>query len=377
MCLRAKANSAHAEDLETYIPEVVSTLEGGGRRGYRVGSEEAAGGQLIPTDPTAVDMRNGEMNGEVSHSLQAQHPSPNSVPHVMIPEVTHPVTSKWAKGTGGPAGDEAQNLVPTEMRLYRSSPEFGQGADLVVRGMDSDEPHPTLTSNAGQYIGDRGVLVVDEATAYDDLNQSVTGDVTHTLRVNDPYGRILFDSSDDSPPPSAVFIKAQRAHDPDDCERWEDADSSLTLDASGLAARTATAVIAPTLTAANDPSRPPQSTEVTAQVQAVLEAHSIAVRGRDDGQEWELGDPGVGNALRAGDGGSSRGNWALTPQMAVRRLTPTECERLQGFADGWTEGRSDSARYRLLGNAVCVSVSRWIAARVVGVDRVLPVVPPR
>lgn len=51
------------------------------------------------------------------------------------------------------------------------------------------------------------------------------------------------------------------------------------------------------------------------------------------------------------------------PGMQVRRLTPTECERLQGFPDGWTEGFSDSTRYKMLGNAVCVNVSEWIARR--------------
>lgn len=49
--------------------------------------------------------------------------------------------------------------------------------------------------------------------------------------------------------------------------------------------------------------------------------------------------------------------------MQVRRLTPTECERLQGFPDGWTQGFSDSTRYKMLGNAVCVNVSEWIAKR--------------
>jgi len=49
--------------------------------------------------------------------------------------------------------------------------------------------------------------------------------------------------------------------------------------------------------------------------------------------------------------------------VGVRRLTPTECERLQGFPDGWTFG-SDSTRYRQLGNAVAVPVIRWIARRI-------------
>jgi DNA (cytosine-5)-methyltransferase 1 len=40
----------------------------------------------------------------------------------------------------------------------------------------------------------------------------------------------------------------------------------------------------------------------------------------------------------------------------IRRLTPLECERLQGFPDGWTEGISDTQRYKCLGNAVTVNV---------------------
>ena len=40
----------------------------------------------------------------------------------------------------------------------------------------------------------------------------------------------------------------------------------------------------------------------------------------------------------------------------IRRLTPIECERLQGFPDGWTEGLSDTQRYKCLGNAVTTNV---------------------
>jgi DNA (cytosine-5)-methyltransferase 1 len=50
----------------------------------------------------------------------------------------------------------------------------------------------------------------------------------------------------------------------------------------------------------------------------------------------------------------------------VRRLTPTECERLQGFPDGWTADQSDSARYKQMGNAVTVNVAEWIGKRIVG-----------
>ena len=52
----------------------------------------------------------------------------------------------------------------------------------------------------------------------------------------------------------------------------------------------------------------------------------------------------------------------------VRRLTPLECERLQGFPDNWTAGQADSHRYRQMGNAVCVPVAEWIGHRLVAVD---------
>lgn len=48
---------------------------------------------------------------------------------------------------------------------------------------------------------------------------------------------------------------------------------------------------------------------------------------------------------------------------AIRRLTPTECERLQGFPDDWTAGVSDSQRYKTLGNAVTVNVVAAIFER--------------
>ena len=53
--------------------------------------------------------------------------------------------------------------------------------------------------------------------------------------------------------------------------------------------------------------------------------------------------------------------------MAVRRLTPTECERLQGFPDGWTDilpNTPDGPRYKAIGNSMAVPVMRWIGSRI-------------
>ena len=80
--------------------------------------------------------------------------------------------------------------------------------------------------------------------------------------------------------------------------------------------------------------------------------------------------PGITGALSDGahHGGGLNGQDAysgrvLAPRGVVRRLTPKECERLQGFDDDWTAGQADSHRYRQIGNAVAVGVAYWVANR--------------
>ena len=69
--------------------------------------------------------------------------------------------------------------------------------------------------------------------------------------------------------------------------------------------------------------------------------------------------------LRAGTDVDKQG--AVLQNSMVRRLTPLECERLQGFPDHWTEGQTDGHRYKQLGNAVAVPVVSWIIERLVKV----------
>lgn len=57
----------------------------------------------------------------------------------------------------------------------------------------------------------------------------------------------------------------------------------------------------------------------------------------------------------------------------IRRLTPLECERLQGFPDGWTDidSASDNARYKALGNSMAVPVMEWLGRRIDMVDKIM------
>jgi DNA (cytosine-5)-methyltransferase 1 len=140
-------------------------------------------------------------------------------------------------------------------------------------------------------------------------------------------------------------------------------------------------------------------------------AHTVALRGRDGGATAELGGE-VATALRASTGGGDKPHVLAmplntqivtrggamgrgtgfglgsetdpgftiqaghshgvftAPAMAVRRLTPRECERLQGFPDDHTlvphrnKTAFDGPRYKALGNSMAVPVMRWIGNRI-------------
>ena len=59
-------------------------------------------------------------------------------------------------------------------------------------------------------------------------------------------------------------------------------------------------------------------------------------------------------------------SWDADCRNLIRRLTPLECERLQGYPDGWTDvpGASDSARYKALGNSVAIPCVEYLMQRV-------------
>lgn len=68
-----------------------------------------------------------------------------------------------------------------------------------------------------------------------------------------------------------------------------------------------------------------------------------------------------GGGLNGQDAYSGR---VLAPRGVVRRLTPKECERLQGFPDDHTSNQSDAQRYKQIGNAVALPVAEWIGRRI-------------
>jgi DNA (cytosine-5)-methyltransferase 1 len=87
---------------------------------------------------------------------------------------------------------------------------------------------------------------------------------------------------------------------------------------------------------------------------------------RDWGTESRI-KIGEANTLTTGEGGKAQSSQTFVHQdQRIRRLTPVECERLQGFPDGYTAGISDTQRYKCLGNAVTVPVIEYLISKLFG-----------
>lgn len=140
------------------------------------------------------------------------------------------------------------------------------------------------------------------------------------------------------------FVKAKRAQSNRDDETWEPGRPAPTLNAFDQGDARATVFI--------------------------VNSHNSTAR-KDHARESEIARAvDTTGGYTAGQGGT-----VVTRRRAsVRRLTPTECERLQGFPDGYTDilfrGKpaTDSHRYRALGNSMAVPVMAWIGRRIAAVE---------
>jgi site-specific DNA-cytosine methylase len=203
--------------------------------------------------------------------------------------ITQTLTSKMGTG-GGKTPMVAQSVN------YSFDTQFGSNAEVYedkAPPLKASQQSPSIaftTEQTPKYNEDVALTLTKgspsgggqpQAVAYDEYNDTIGGEVHHALRAGTKQS-------------TGVMIGES--------------------------------VVAPSLTASNDPSRSPQSAEITQQVTAIHQA-----------------------------------------TMAVRRLTPLECERLMGWPDGWTATKadgtpqSDTHRYKQCGNGVASPVAQWIA----------------
>ena len=234
-------------------------------------------------------------------------------------ECSDTVTSKWAKGSGGPSGDECGLFVAH--KVYETHP-----ADSRVKEMG--DVCQTVTSRWG--TGGGNVPLVQAYSLREDAkanNFSATPlHVTPALQALRPS--VQSHHAQTFVVDRAAFNQGTNAlYEP----RIEESDTMSTLVAKG-----------------------PHAV-----------AQSFNVNARPDEMKLETE---VSGTL------TSSQNSGLLKNMAVRRLTPVECERLQGFPDDYTRipwGKGDtpdSHRYKAMGNSMAVPCMQWIGKRIQEVE---------
>lgn len=198
------------------------------------------------------------------------------------------MTSQWAKGSGGPAGDEVQNLIASTMTTSE-----GGGRS---RFQDDNLVSHSLTAEGA------------------DASEDGTGRGTPLTVIQNVIG--VRDKKQ-----NGIGVRSD--------------DTSYTLDLRS---------------------------------QHAVEIPSVFVQNQRD----EVREMAQAGAVVSEPGAHMT---QYVRRSTIRRFTPTECERLQGFPDGWTclcgSGGDmfackcpDGPRYRALGNAVTVNVAEWIARRI-------------
>jgi DNA (cytosine-5)-methyltransferase 1 len=153
--------------------------------------------------------------------------------------------------------------------------------------------------------------------------------------------------------------------------------TSYTLDTDCTSVAIAHAIQAGALR--ENPSSGPDGVGVQADiaytVEARAEVQAVAFAENSRGElRLQGGDGAVAPQLTTGGGKPGQGQPCVAEAWAVRRLTPRECERLQGFPDDFTaipyrgKAAADGPRYKALGNSMAVNVMRVIGTRIDMVD---------
>jgi DNA (cytosine-5)-methyltransferase 1 len=260
------------------------------------------------------------------------------------PLVAGTVSSKWSKGTGGPAGDECQNII-TDPIAYNVT-------FCDANGRRKDRP------DGGLYISEADAAKT--LTSGGDLSTYIAGHAPAAIPLQE-IGKRTGKSTDDA----SIGVGI-----------GQEGDAMFTLQAAaqhGVAYDTRSGmaphgsmrgdVISPTLRAKEH--EPPMVTQGAA---AFKTGHSATSRSIGYSEN-------VAPSLEGGGGGNNKP--AIMQHMAVRRLTPRECERLQGFPDDYTlvpfrgKTAADGNRYKALGNSMAVPVMRWLGERICLVEDVL------
>jgi DNA (cytosine-5)-methyltransferase 1 len=308
-------------------------------RGFETGPQGGRLTDLAPTmDARAKDgpIRNqlgvGVMVAAVAPTLNAhfgdkqgledQHINGGGACSYVPPVVPQAMSSKWTKGSSGPAGDEVANLIAMTGGVFDVAHSLrGEGFDASEDGTGRGTPLVPIAFSAKDYGADAG------GTA--------------------PTLRAMNNAASQANGGGQIAIAIQ--------ERAVSENPAAGPDGAGFRQ---------------------DGAAYTLEARTVPQAVAFDLGGREGGAMPE-GQHDTAS-MRAASGGSSRSYVAQEAEelvWAVRRLTPRECERLQGFPDDYTDvpwrrrnWTPDGPRYKALGNSMAVNVMGWLGERIALVE---------
>jgi DNA (cytosine-5)-methyltransferase 1 len=245
----------------------------------------------------------------------------------------------------------------------RKSPTADAGTSVEAGGLPRTVGTLCADAHPGAYTGQdayTGRLIPAPISHWEGGDVHPTLNQAHNIGSPGYSNQELFSQKGAGLVPTA-FRKSKRACSVTDNETWVPADASNTLNNFDLGdTRTTHAVTHPAIPIHD---------------QATRHAGKHGDKQDGKGNGLGIGKPGDPmNTLTQGD------KHAVFTPMAVRRLTPTECLRLQGFPDGWSQipwkGKPasecpDGPQYKACGNSMAVPVMRWIGERIAAVDATL------
>jgi DNA (cytosine-5)-methyltransferase 1 len=236
----------------------------------------------------------------------------------LIPQIVgQAMSAKWSKGTAGPAGDKHHNLMPVAYRTAGDGAAYEEGNTIA--------PLTTGTDPSAQII----------AFSAKDHGADAMNDLAPTLRA----GGHANSHANAGVMPAIAFQSKQSS-----------TSKSPSFDG-----------VSPTLDVAK-----------AGGVAIALAANTI-------GRKPENGGNGASYTIETAYTLTKSDQHGVAQGVMVRRLTPRECERLQGFPDDYTaipRGNkpasecADGPRYKALGNSWAIPCVRWIGERIAAVDAI-------
>lgn len=276
--------------------------------------------------------------------------------------VNDAVTSKWAKGSGGPAGDEVQNDVLHLPKSYRYVDDKA--------GIIEDDTAQILKAKGSQ-TDERSVGAYVVASTIDCRNDVLNEEISGTLQSKENGGHSLNYQN-----PVVYGIDQSLNINPNHI-------NALLANGNGQVGNGAVAFSQNVREEVRLIGGDGQTTAALTAEQGTHQQTYIAAYGMQStmiGRNDNAGPGGLGIKEEVSFTLTLQETPALVHTIA-RRLTPLECERLQGFPDNYTniqyKGKlaADGPRYKAIGNSWAVPVVKWIGQRIVMVNGIIDNLP--